>query len=138
VNREILSLIKRLTAGLAVAAAFVFVLGVAPAAAHPGHLHGAASITTQNHGGHLADASGDHAVEVSVTEADGGNGAQGAGPSPDCCVFCANCAVAALPSLNALAEPFVLLRNTLAADPRSGDGVVPDGLRRPPRPIAIT
>jgi hypothetical protein len=42
-----------------------------------------------------------------------------------------------LPCLNAEAMPMLVLRamTTTYRDP--GDGIVPDGLRRPPRPHAI-
>jgi len=42
-----------------------------------------------------------------------------------------------LPCLNAQAVPFVLLRTVATTLPRHGDGVVPDGQQRPPRPFGI-
>jgi hypothetical protein len=42
-----------------------------------------------------------------------------------------------LPCLNAQATPFVVIKNMAFAHRRHGDGIVPEGLRRPPRPLSI-
>ncbi len=74
-------------------------------------------------------------VPISPPRIDGFAPASGA--EAGCC-FCACCAGIVLPSLSAHAAPFVLLRTMATVNHRHGDGVVPDGLRRPPRTIAIT
>jgi hypothetical protein len=53
------------------------------------------------------------------------------------CFLCCCSAAVVLPSLTTQASAFVLMRASIAANPRPSDGVEPDGLRRPPRPLSI-
>jgi hypothetical protein len=53
------------------------------------------------------------------------------------CCCGVSCAAVVLPCLNAEAVPLVLLRTMTTSYRDPGDGIVPDGLRRPPRPLAI-
>ena len=145
--RYVRSLAKGFATCLAVVAALAFGadgalgadhhLGAAPAGgghhhhhhhhhAHS-HSHHAGAAHHQHIHGDVADAIDLATVDSSSTPVHGS----------DAC-FCACCAALVLPSLSAQAAPFVLLRAMATVNHRHGDGVVPDGLRRPPRPTAIT
>jgi hypothetical protein len=130
---------------LALVAALALVLdGALGADHHPtatpassGHYH------AHGHSHGPADAA-DHQVIDDDVAGDVGIAAGHHGSSPvsapdagaSCC-FCACCAAIVLPCLNAQAAPFALLRTRATAHRRYGDGIVPDGLQRPPKPLAI-
>ncbi len=134
-------LCRRFATALAVVAALAFVADGALGAGHHlatasgGHYHAHA----HSHG------SSDHQV-VDADAMDGTDVAaahhHGSAPesAPDTGANCCSCTCGAailLPSLNGYATPFVLVRTTAVANRPQGDGVVPDGLRRPPKPLAI-
>jgi hypothetical protein len=134
-------LCRRFATALAVVAALAFVADGALGAGHHlatasgGHYHAHA----HSHG------SSDHQV-VDADAMDGTDVAaahdHGSAPesAPDIGANCCSCTCGAailLPSLNAHAAPFVLVRTLATASRPQSDGVVPDGLRRPPKPLAI-
>jgi hypothetical protein len=133
---------RRFATCLAVAAALAFVadgalgadhhLGAAPASGGHYHAHAHSHAGASDH--QLVH--GDVADSADLAAAHDGF-APASGAEAGCC-FCACCAGIVLPSLSAHAAPFVLLRTMATVNHRHGDGVVPDGLRRPPRTIAIT
>jgi len=134
---------KRFATCLAVVAALAFVADGAlgadhhlPAAGGSGHYHTHAHV--HSHG--PADASGHQLVngDVDLAATHGGSAPVSGSDADACCCFCACSAAVLLPSLTVQAVPFVLLRTMATTYRRSDDGFVPDGLRRPPRPIAIT
>jgi hypothetical protein len=137
---------------LAVVAALAFVadgalgadhhLGAAPASGGHHHMHAHGHSHGHVHA-HSHTAASDHrhingdVVEAIDLGAADGSSVPASGSDAYCC-FCACCAAIVLPSLNAQAAPVVLLRTLAIAYRGHSDGVVPDGLRRPPRPTAIT
>ena len=146
------SLANRFATCLAVVAALAFVadgalgaghhLGAAPSGG--GHYHVHAHSHSHSHSHSHAGASDHQRSHGNVVDAidlatahDSTVPASGPDTGAGCC-FCACCAGVVLPSLNAEAALFVLLRTMTTVNHRHGDGVVPDGLRRPPRSIAIT
>jgi hypothetical protein len=144
-------LCRRFATCLAVAAALAFVadgalgaghhLGAAPASG--GHYHVYAHHHAHAHSHSHAGAAGHQRIHGDIAEAINlatvhDRSAPASSSDAGCCCFCACCAAIVLPSLNAQAAPFVLLRTMATLNHRHGDGVVPDGLRRPPRPTAIT
>ncbi|MPZ41737.1 MAG: hypothetical protein GEU95_27600 [Rhizobiales bacterium] len=137
--------LRRLATGLAAVAALAFVLDGAlgahhhlPIAAGGGHYHAHA------HSHAPADASAQQAIDNDIAAAvDLAAAQQDSAPdssldaNSSCCFVC-GCSVAVVPpSLTAQAVPFVLLRIMASAHRRHGDGIVPEGLRRPPRPLDI-
>jgi len=152
VIRYVRSLAKPFATCLAVVAALAFVadgalggdhhLGAAPASgghhhmhAH-GHSHGHVHAHSHTAASDHRQINGDVAEAIDLATVDGSS--VPASGSDACCCCCACNAAVVLPSLNAQVAPFVLLRSLIMADRRYGDGIVPDGLRRPPRPTAIT
>jgi hypothetical protein len=141
---------RRLATALAVVAAFAFVLDGAlggehhlPTAMGGSHYH-AQTHHAQAYHSHGSTVAADHQV-VDGAAVDGVNVAahyhgsspqSGADISGNCC-SCACCAAVVLPCLSAQASPFVLIRSMALAHDRQGHGVVPEGLRRPPRPLSI-
>jgi hypothetical protein len=138
-------LCRRFATALAVVAALAFVADGALGAGH--HL-------AMPSGGHYhayghSHASSDHqVVDAQVVDTDAMDGTDIAGhhhgsapdSAPDTGANCCSCTCGAavlLPGLNAHAAPFVLVRTTAVANRPQSDGVVPDGLRRPPKPLAI-
>jgi hypothetical protein len=127
---------RRTAVFLALVAALVFVLNNA-LHAHPmpgsgGHGHAV------SHG--PAAAFDDQVVEDVVVNAnaadhDGSSPAPGADTHANCCCTCH--AAVVLPSLHAHAIPFVVKRTMALANHRPGDSIVPEGPRRPPRPLGI-
>jgi hypothetical protein len=139
-------LCRRFATALAVVAALAFVADGALGADHHlatasgGHFHAHA------HSHALPDLqAADHQVvdadAMAGTDVAAGNHHGSASESaPDTGANCCSCTCGVailLPSLNARAAPFVLVRTTAIANRPQGDGVVPDGLHRPPKPLAI-
>jgi hypothetical protein len=140
---------RRVLTALAVVAALAFVIDgalggshlVPAASAHVGHVHAHSHVDADSH----APAVLDHQVVNGdvVADADVVGHHHGSSPAstPDadgnCCCACACCAAVLLPSMNVQAAPFLLIRDMTFADRRYGDGIVPEGLRRPPRPLSI-
>jgi hypothetical protein len=133
-------LCKRFATALAVVAAFAFVADGALGASH--HLamgnDGYSHVHSHSHA-----SSNHHAVDAAALDgSDIASSHRGSVPdsSPDVGANCCSCtcgAVIMLPSLIAHAARFVLVRTTAVANRPQSDGVVPDGLRRPPKPLAI-
>ena len=141
VIRYVQLLCRRLATALAVVAALAFVADGALGAGH----HVATASDGHYHAHAHSHASSDHQV-VDADAMDGTDVAaahhHGSAPesAPDTGANCCSCTCGAavlLPSLNAHATPFVLVRTTAVANRPQSDGVVPDGLRRPPKPLAI-
>ena len=134
-------LCRRFATALAVVAALAFVADGALGAGHHvatasgGHYHAHAhSHASSDH--QVVDADATAGTDVAVAQ-DGGSAPELA---PDIGANCCSCtcgAVVLMPSLNVYATPFVLVRATAVANRPQSDGVVPDGLRRPPKPLAI-
>ena len=130
-------LARRTAIFLALVAALAFVLNNA-LHAHPmpgsgGHVHAV------GHG--PADDPTDQVVDGVVVNAnaahhDGSSPSRGADGHANCCACTCHAAVV-LPSLHAHAILFVVIRTMAFANHRPGEGIVPEGLRRPPRPLAI-
>jgi hypothetical protein len=143
VFRSVRLQLRRLATALAVVAAFALVLDGAlgadhhlPAAASSGHYHA--------HGhSHASAGANHHALSADTAgSVDLAAGQQDSAPQPgldanaNCCFCCCSAAVV-LPSLTAQGATFALMRTSIAANPRASDGVEPEGLRRPPRPLSI-
>jgi hypothetical protein len=140
--------LRRFATALAVIAALAFVLDGARATDHHGtagaggyqhlHSHGPAGTLAHHH------AHGNHGHGGVAPAADGADVAaldQETSPpfaldGANCCCG-VSCAAVMLPCLNAEAVSLVVLRTMTTAYRHPGDGIVPDGLRRPPRPLAI-
>ena len=130
---------RRLATTLAVVAAFAFVLDGAlggehhlPTAMGGSHYHAHA----QAHHSHGSTVAADHQIVDVAAHSHGSSPQSGGDISGNCC-SCACCAAVVLPCLIAEAAPFVLIRSMTLARDRQADGVVPEGLRRPPRPLSI-
>jgi hypothetical protein len=158
VIRFVRLLCRRFATTLAVVAAFAFVLDGAfgadhhPAASGSGghdhaHVHSHGPVHASGHqpaGGDIAGsvvagsvvAGSVVADSVEVAAHDGSAPVSGPDAGASCC-SCTCCAALVLPSLNAQAAPFVLVPTVALAQRRHGDGIVPESLRRPPRPLAI-
>jgi hypothetical protein len=130
---------RRLATALAVVAALAFVadgaLGagqhLATASGGHYHAHGHASSDHQVAGAAAMDG-------TDITAADHHGSAPESAPDPGAnCCSCTCGAAILLPSLNAHAAPFVVARTMVTGKRPQSDGVAPDGLRRPPRPLAI-
>jgi hypothetical protein len=147
VVRFVTMLFRRFATCLAVVAALSFVLDGAfgahhhlltaeGTAVHP-HPHG--SVGASDHG--LADHHvADHQDGGSVASLDVAASDRGSSPvsTSDACYCCCTChAGALLPDLCGQTIPFILLRSLATAHRGDGDGIVPDGLRRPPRLLVI-
>jgi len=141
-------LCRRFATALAVVAALAFVADGALGAGHHlampsgGHYHAHAH-SHASPGHQVVDA---QVVHAQVGDPDAMDGTDVAGHhhgselAPDAGANCCSCTCGAavlLPGLNAHAAPFVLVRTTAVANRPQSDGVVPDGLRRPPKPLAI-
>ena len=135
---------RRFATCLAIAAALAFVadgalgaehhLPTAPASGHyhaHAHSHGPADAADHQ----LVDGDAVDGVEMAAHH-HGSSPLSGADTGANCCA-CACCAAIVLPCLSAQAAPFVLIRNIAFGHRRHGDGIVPEGLRRPPRPLSI-
>jgi hypothetical protein len=135
---------RRVATALAVVAALAFVVDGALganhhvlAAAHGDHYHAHA----HSHGPAAASDHqfvGDVAADAAVA-ADHHGSSPTSAPDADanCTCACACSAALVLPHLTAQAAPFLLIQNMAFAHRRYGDGIVPEGLRRPPRPLSI-
>jgi hypothetical protein len=131
---------RRFATALAVVAALAFVADGALGSEHHvpvaagGHYH--AHAHSHSHG--PADAADHQFVDGDAVDAHspGSSPPTGADVGTSCC-SCACSAAIVLPSLSAQATPFMLIRNMTFAHRRHGDGIVPEGLRRPPRPLSI-
>ena len=135
---------RRLATTLAVVAAFAFVLDGAlggehhlPTAmggshyhAHAHHSHGATVAADHQ----LVDSAAVDGVDIAAHH-HGSSPQSGADTGSNCC-SCV-CAAVVLPCLSGEATPFVLIRNMAFASHRDVDGIVPEGLHRPPRPLSI-
>ena len=132
---------RRVATALAVVAALALVIDgalgtaghqAAAAPAQVGHFHvHAHSHVASDHQLVQAD------VAAQADAADHGSSSpSGADFGGNCC-SCACSAAMVLPSLTAQVAPFQLIRDTAFANHRHGDGIVPEGLRRPPRPLSI-
>jgi len=126
---------------LALVAAFSFVLDGALGADHPvaatgahyhAHSHGPAGASHHQ----LVDGDVVDDVDGAAAHHDGSSPVSSPDTGASCCV-CTCCAAHVPPCLSAQAAPFLLLRKMAMASRHHGDGIVPDGLRRPPRPLAI-
>jgi hypothetical protein len=139
---------RRVATALAVMAALAFVIDgalggghlVPAASAHVGHFHTHAHSHADGHS--HAPAVSDHQIvngDVVADTADHRGSSPTSAPDADadCCCACACCAVVLLPSLNGQAIPFLVIRDMAFAQRRHGDGIVPESLRRPPRPLSI-
>lgn len=144
--RSVHKLFRRFATALAVVAALALVVDGALSADHHvaasaagGHLHAQVGCPGQD----LNDASGQQLVNggvvdsVDIAAADRDSSPVSTPDTATASCSCASCAAIVLPYLSAEAAPFVLLRNLATTHRRHGDGVVLDGLRRPPRPLAI-
>jgi hypothetical protein len=135
-------LCRRIATALAVVAALAFAadgalgvghhLATASGGHYQAHAHSHAGSDHQ-----VVDVHGMDSTDVVAAHHDGSAPESGLDTGANCC-SCTCGAAVLLPSLNAHAAPFVLLRATAVANRPQGDGVVPDGLRRPPKPLAIT
>jgi hypothetical protein len=127
---------RRTAIFLALVAALVFVLNDS-LHAHP-MPGGGAHVHAVDHG--PADASDDQAVEDVVdaiaAHHDGSAPSPGADTHANCCA-CTCCAAIVLPSLHPHANSFVVIRIMALANQGPGDGIVPEGPRRPPKPLGI-
>lgn len=139
--RSVQALLRRVATALAVMATLAFVLDGARAVDH----HGAGSANGGHHHVHVHShgdaASAHHHVHGHHVHADVAGLDQGSSPvsttdGANCCCG-VSCAAVLLPCLNAQAVPFVLLQAMATIYRHPGDGIEPDGLRRPPRPLAI-
>jgi hypothetical protein len=134
-------LCRRFATALAAVAALAFVADGALGASHhlatgsDGHYHAHVhSHVSADH--HVADVdalngtaiAGDHRGSAPDSSSDVG---------ANCC-SCTCGAVVLLPGLVVHSARFVVVRTTAVANRPQSDGVVPDGLRRPPKPLAIT
>lgn len=137
-------LCRQLATALAVVAALAFVADGALSAGNHVATQGAGHYHAHGH----SHASSDHQVDADAmagTDVAAGHHHGSAQDSqhdsaPDTGANCCSCTCGAavlLPSLNAHAAPYVLVRATAVANRPQGHGVVPDGLRRPPKPLAI-
>jgi hypothetical protein len=134
-------LCRRFATALAVVAALAFVADGALAAGQ--HL------TTASGGHYHAHAHSHASSDHQIVDADAMGGTDiaaaqhhGSAPesAPDTGANCCSCTCGAailLPSLNAHAAAFMLVRTMATAKRPQSDGVAPDGLRRPPKPLAI-
>jgi hypothetical protein len=151
VFRSVRLQLRRLATALAVVATFALLLDGALGANHhlsaaaPGHHHAEShNHGSHNHGAHSHGSHG-HDVDLSgvnsnldVTAADE-DGAPASAIDADANCWLNACYAAVVlpcPSLHAL--PVVFCGTVTAAHPRQTKGVVPDGLRKPPRPLALT
>jgi hypothetical protein len=129
---------------LAVVAAFAFVLDGALGADHHPPTPASGCIHYHSYAySHAPAAAADHqvidgdaagVVDLAAAHQDS---APESGPDAGANCCCACSAAIVLPSLTAQAVPFVLLRSMATANRRHDDGIVTEGLRRPPRPLAI-
>ncbi|HZO46926.1 MAG TPA: hypothetical protein VFB68_13595 [Xanthobacteraceae bacterium] len=133
-------LCRRFATALAVVAAFAFVADGALGAGH----HLATASSGHYHAHAHSHASSDHQVvdghAMDGTDIAGHQHGSAPESAPDGGANCCSCACGAvilLPVLNAQSAPFVVVRTTAIANRPQSDGVVPDGLRRPPKPQAI-
>jgi hypothetical protein len=140
------SLCRRVATALAVVAALAFVMGgalggnhlVPAASAHVGHFH----VHAHGHS-HAPAAVSDHqSIDGNAVAAAAQHGSSPtSAPDADgnCCTCCTcACSAAALqPAPIGQATPFLSIANIAFAHRRHGDGIVPEGLRRPPRPLSI-
>jgi hypothetical protein len=150
-------LFRRLATCLAIAAAFAFVVegalgtGHHPLAGSASHGHhqvqahshalishastGDASINAH----HQIDAHHHHARgDVVAGVAADHHGSVPASADGGCSCSCMSCSFAILPRWNVAAAPLAPFLAVTSLRRRQGDGVDPDGLRRPPRPHAIS
>jgi len=139
-------LCRRVATALAVVAALAFVADGAlgsehhlPTAMGSGHYH--AHAYGHSHG--AANAADHHAIDgdtVDGVDVTAGYHHGSSPPSADIganCCSCACCAAIVLPCLSVLSAPFVLIQTIAFVHRRHGEGIVPEGLRRPPRPLSI-
>ena len=145
------SLCRRVATTLAVMAALAFVIDgalgghlVPAASAHVGHFHVHAHnhAHAHSHGPVVSDhqfINGDVVADVDVaTVRHGSSPTPGPDADGNCCTCACACSAAALqPALIAQAAPFLLISNMAFVHRRHGDGIVPEGLRRPPRTPSI-
>jgi hypothetical protein len=136
---------RRFATCLAVAAALAFVLDGALGANHhlsaaaPGHHHAEPnSHGSHGHGPHAHSHSVDVAHDVDMPAADH-DGALASAPDADANSWLNACyAAVVLPCPNTQALPYLFGEAVTAVHSRHDKGVIPDGLRKPPRPLALT
>jgi hypothetical protein len=143
------SLCRRLATVLAVVAALAFAANGALGSNHhmsaaAGHDHGEAH-SHGAYGHHHSHAAADHhhahhgvshGVDTAAVDFDG---ALGFSPDADANEYLSACSAAVvLPCPSTQALPFLFSGTLTAAQPRRDKGVIPDGPRKPPRPVAIT
>lgn len=149
--RPIHARLRRFATALAVMAALALVLNGALGSNHhlsaaAGHDHAEAHshgthAHSHSHAASIADHQSAHVdvlhdVDVAAADIDG---ALAFSPDADACDYLNACSAAVvLPCPSTHALPFLLFGTLNAAPPRYHQGVIPDGLRRPPRPLAIT
>jgi hypothetical protein len=147
VIRSALSMCRRVATAFAVVAVLAFVVDnalggnhlVPAASAHAGHTHGHAHSQAPAAASDHQFISGDVAADTEIAAHHHGS-SPASGPDADangCTCACACCAAIVLPSLTTQAAPFLLIRDMAFAYRHHGDGIVPEGLRRPPRPLSI-
>lgn len=151
VIRSVHSRLRRFATALAVVAALALVLNGALGSNHhlsaaAGHHHGephshGADAHVHSHAAPIADhqlANDDvsHGVDVAAVDFDGALAFSPDADANDYLNACSAAVVLPCPSTHAL--PFLFFGTLIAAHPRRDKGVIPDGLRRPPRRLAIT
>jgi hypothetical protein len=101
---------------------------------HAHHVHSHGSVVSAHHhhaaGDYVLDASRGITVQSDTTPVSDAD-------TDACSCLCASCAAVVLPWLNVTASLFQSTPSRVVVHRRHGDGVTPDGLRRPPRPLAI-
>ncbi|MBX9776835.1 MAG: hypothetical protein K2Y71_20850 [Xanthobacteraceae bacterium] len=139
---------RRVATALAVMSVLAFAIDgalggshlVPAASAHVGHVHAHAHSQADAHG-HAPGVSDHQIVSNDVVTVTADHHASFPTSAPDadanCCSACACCAAVLLPSSNGQSAPFLVAQTLALAHRRHGDGFVPEGLRRPPRPLSI-
>ncbi|MCC6889698.1 MAG: hypothetical protein IT536_14290 [Hyphomicrobiales bacterium] len=141
--RAIKSLFRGLATALAVVAALAFVFESALGADHNRPASASTSASGHHHAYDHGQSAGSahHHQQHAVGPAAAGGDAQAVPdadslPAADAC-YCYSCSAVVLPILSYVAAPLTALQAMTLFGAGRHDGVVPAGLRRPPRAIAI-